>query len=85
MTKIVEVFRITQSTLLAMYETRYVTSMINNWFKTDEGLFVINHTIEPVKIVKEHCNSAPLIDEVVISLFAVFDEEIETFWRLKFK
>lgn len=65
------------------YSSTRTQEIIERWLdKSDEGMFIQQHTKQPVQIVRF---DDPYTFRTMILMYAYFDEEIETFWRLKFK
>jgi hypothetical protein len=79
--KKVKVFTLTIDALLDGYNKFFQKRIIDTWMSSEEYKFIERNSIsiEQVKI-KDHDRLG-----VIISYYAVMDEQIETFWRLKFK
>jgi hypothetical protein len=82
--KRVEILHYTFDTLVEDYHNpNRIPDTMKEWLaETEEGKFIEQHTKKPVQFV---CWHNPLDFRSMIMMYAYFDEEIETFWRLKFK
>jgi hypothetical protein len=81
--KKVEVFSMRYDTRVDPYHPSFVKDTIRTWLDTsEEGVFIVQHSKKPVDIM--HFDNPCTLESLVV-LHAFLDEEIETFWRLKFK
>ena len=79
----VEVFHRAYEDILNSYYPSRVKMKIKTWLDdTEEGKFITQHSKKPVEVLTL---DNPYTSVVTIRIYAYLDEEIEIFWRLKYK
>lgn len=79
--KKVEVFTLVMDALLEDYNSSHSKRIIDSWFDSEEYKFLERNSVS-IEFFR-----IPNHDrfEIIFSFYAIMDEQIETYWRLKFK
>lgn len=67
---------------VAWPSSRRATHEIGDWLRTEEGKFILEHTLSPLDTVTQDDFSSSCTKHLLV---AKLTDESEFFWRLKFK
>jgi hypothetical protein len=79
--KKIQIFYIKIEALTELFKRSVEKEIIDNWMSSEEYKFIEKNSTSIEKVeIPNHDRF-----ETIIFYYAVMDEQIETFWRLKFK